>query len=267
MPKHIQENIKMLKNGISIIGAGNVATHLALAINNAHFNIKQIVSKTENSASKLAKKVDAEVINDLRKLDLSVDLIILSVNDDAIINILRKIKIEKTFIVHTAGSVDMNIFESFAVNYGVFYPVQTFSKERKIDFNNVPLGIEANSKSNREILKQFAKKLSNNVSDVNSIQRKKIHLAAVFACNFVNHMYNIASNLLRDNNVSDDIIKPLIMETAMKVMNDNPNSLQTGPAIRNDNLVIANHLEMLKDYEEWQNIYNFVSKNIKNINK
>lgn len=160
----------------------------------------------------------------------------------------------------------MNIFDSLAQNYGVLYPVQTFSKEKEIDFSNVPICIEANNEFNNDILKQFSKKISSKVIKVSSVQRKNIHLSAVFACNFVNHMYNIAAHLLNEDDISFDILKPLISETAIKVMNNSPQDMQTGPAIRNDKIVIENHLESLNNDKELQKIYRFVSENIKNIN-
>jgi len=257
----------MFKNGISIIGAGNVAYHIAKAINNAGYNIIQIISRTRNAAEELANEINAEGIDDFQKIDLSVDLIIIAVNDDDIINVISKINFGDSLLVHTAGSVDMNIFEPYLINYGVFYPVQTFSKAREIDFSDIPICIEANNNSNQNLLLQFAEKICKNVSIINSSQRKKIHLAAVFANNFVNHMYHVSSNLLSDEGIPFDILKPLIKETAMKVMDNTPNKMQTGPALRNDNIIIKKHLEMLNNYKELQKIYRFVSENIKEINK
>jgi len=147
-------------------------------------------------------------------------------------------------------------------NCGVFYPLQTFSKNQKINFKDVPICIEANNKKTLNILSNLAKSVSNNIYFTNSEQRKSLHLAAVFACNFTNHLYSISENILKKENIDFEILKPLIIETANKIKNHSPLEMQTGPAIRNDKEIIKEHLKLLKRNKTEQNIYKLLTENI-----
>lgn len=255
------------KNGIVILGAGNVATHLSVAIKNAGFELKCVYSKTIEAAKKLAVKVDAHYTNEIEHIPSEADLYIIAVKDEIIEEIVKHIKLKYGILVHTAGSVSIDIFKDRFENYGVFYPLQTFSKNREIDFSEVPICVEASNKVLENKLLELAKSLSKSVSVVDTEKRKKLHLAAVFACNFANHMYSVATNILKDTDLSFELLKPLIDETAQKAIDDDPISAQTGPAVRNDHNVIHEHLEMLKDYPEFEKIYKFVSESIYKLNK
>jgi len=253
------------KNGIVILGAGNVATHLSVAIKNAGFELKCVYSKTIEAAKKLAVKVDAHYTNEIEHIPSEADLYIIAVKDEIIEEIVKHIKLKYGILVHTAGSVSIDIFKDRFENYGVFYPLQTFSKNREIDFSEVPICVEASNKVLENKLLELAK--SKSVSVVDTEKRKKLHLAAVFACNFANHMYSVATNILKDTDLSFELLKPLIYETAQKAIDKDPMSAQTGPAVRNDQNVIHEHLEMLKDYSEFEKIYKFVSESIYKLNK
>lgn len=250
------------EKGIVVLGAGNVATHLSIALNKAGFFIKCIYSKTIESAKELALKVDSHYTNEISKIPIDADLYIISVKDEIIKELISKLNIKEGVIVHTAGSISMNVFEKQFETYGVFYPLQTFSKSRNIDFSNIPICIEASNKQLEIKLSNLASSLSNSVSLINSEKRKMLHLSAVFACNFANHMYSAASEILDQSGVSFDLLKPLIKETAQKAIESDPVKAQTGPAVRNDKSVIQKHLEMLKDNPEFENIYRFVSDSI-----
>jgi predicted short-subunit dehydrogenase-like oxidoreductase (DUF2520 family) len=165
-------------------------------------------------------------------------------------------------MIHTAGSVPSNVFENWTSDFGVLYPLMTFTKTRSIDFRTVPVCIEANTKENEERLKGIAEKISDNVSAVNFENRKIMHMAAIFACNFTNHMYRIAYDILHHNEFDFGILKPLIMETARKVLEMSPHEAQTGPASRHDKNILCVHQLMLQDQPEWQKIYTFVSESI-----
>ncbi|MCE9539162.1 MAG: DUF2520 domain-containing protein, partial [Bacteroidetes bacterium] len=201
------------------------------------------------------------------KIDTTADIYIIAVNDDAIIEVTKLLRLKNKIVVHTSGSVEMNILKPISKNIGVFYPLQTFSKNKTVDFNVIPVCLEANNKDTFKVLQTLAKSISSNVQKINSEQRKTIHLAAVFACNFSNHLYTIASSILASANISFDVLSPLIEETARKVKNTPPIEAQTGPAVRNDIKTINNHLKMLSDNKEYRQLYKLISKNISDLNK
>jgi predicted short-subunit dehydrogenase-like oxidoreductase (DUF2520 family) len=252
----------MKPTNIILIGAGNVATQLGLALSGAGYKISQVYSKTKSSSTALAKKLKAESINDLKKLNTYAAVYIIAVNDDAIAEVAKQLKLKDKIVVHTSGSVSIEALKGSSKNYGVFYPLQTFTKGKKVNFKNVPLCIEGNNKATSTTLQYFAKSISSNVKVISSEQRKVIHLAAVFACNFSNHMYVIAEDLLKQNKLSLDLLKPLIEETALKIKDHSPAKVQTGPAIRGDKKVMEGHLKMLKD-KKLKDIYQIISKDIR----
>jgi predicted short-subunit dehydrogenase-like oxidoreductase (DUF2520 family) len=249
------------KNGIVVLGAGNVATHLSIALKKAGFSIKSIYSKTIESAKALALRVDSCYTNEISEIPLA-DLYIISVKDEVIGKIIKHLNLKNGAVVHTAGSISIDIFENQFENYGVFYPVQTFSKSRNMDFSNIPICIEASNKQLETKLLDLAKCLTDSVSLINSDKRKMLHLSAVFACNFANHMYSAATEILDQSGVSFNLLKPLIKETAQKAIEIDPVKAQTGPAVRNDKNVIHKHLEILKDNPEFEKIYRSVSDSI-----
>ena len=244
---------------ITLIGAGNVATHLGKALFNKGFSINQVYSHSKDNAFKLASGLNAMPCNDIKFITDESDLYIIAIKDDAIQSIVNQISFKNKTVVHTSGSIPMDALSGFD-NYGIFYPLQTFSKEKELNLNEVPICIEANNEDTNTFLIDLAKKLSENVKEVNSEQRKKLHIAAVFACNFSNYMYTIADDILTNNNLELDILKPLIVETAKKIQDNSPSDMQTGPAKRNDEAVIKNHLEQLADSKDYQEIYQLISK-------
>ena len=248
---------------VVIIGAGNLATQLAFAMKEKGIRVQQIYSRTVESAKELAEKVGSDFTTDLFKLITDADLYVIAVKDSAIQEVLTDLELNvNRLIVHTAGSIPMNIMEGFFLNYGVFYPLQTFSKSRMIDFSTVPICIEANHPSNLIRLQNLAEKLSFSVHQIHSDERKTLHLAAIFVNNFVNHFYAIGAEILQDRNLDFDLLRPLIRETAEKIETLYPLKAQTGPAKRNDRDIIDNHLKMLQDKPEFQKIYSFVTESI-----
>lgn len=250
---------------VVIIGAGNVATHLAKAFKAVNVQVAQVWSYHYENALLLASQVDAVAIKDLSAIDSTLDLCLIAVKDDAIADLIPKLTDFNGIVVHTSGSVSMNVFESLIKKYGVFYPLQTFSKNKVLNFLNVPLCVEANEENTLTVLKEIANKLSTNVSEVNSEKRKILHLSAVFACNFTNHLYALAEKVLTVNGLDFDILRPLISETANKVQDELPLDVQTGPAVRNDNETIKKHEELLKDQSALLDIYKKLSASIKTI--
>lgn len=247
---------------ISIIGSGNLATQLGLALYNEGYLISQVFSRNKKNAEMLSKKLKSKAITDLKKLSKDSSIYIIAVKDDAIESVAKQLKLKDQIVVHTSGSVSMDVLKKTSKNYGVFYPLQTFSKEKQASFKTIPICIEANNSSTSTTLQYFAKNISGNVQKVNSEQRKKIHIAAVFACNFSNHMYAIAEQILAKDKLSLDLLKPLIEETANKIKENKPSKVQTGPAMRNDKKTMDAHLKLLKKEKDLQKIYELISKSI-----
>jgi predicted short-subunit dehydrogenase-like oxidoreductase (DUF2520 family) len=247
---------------ITIIGSGNVATHLAAAFKNAGHRIVQVYSRDLQNAALLAYHVGAEAIDNLEQINPETDLFVISVKDDVIGSIAQSlIKFEK-LIVHTSGATDLQTLLNFTQSAGVFYPLQTLSKNKEVDFLTVPLCIEGADENITKQLIELAQTVSNNVYRVNSAQRKILHLAAVFACNFPNYLYNIAQQLLAEHDMDFEMLRPLILETAQKVQTHLPAEVQTGPAIRNDENTMAAHLQMLNNEPDLKAIYSLLSQEI-----
>ena len=247
---------------ICLIGAGNVATQLGIALREMGHQIVQVWSQTSKSAARLSEILKAPYTTELNSLVSDAEIYILAVKDYAIEPILASHNWGQNLVVHTAGSIPISVFEDHCTNFGVFYPFQTFSVNKKVSFDNLPLCIEANSKKNLNNLFKLASTLSYFVRQYDSVQRQQLHLAAVFACNFVNHLYFVGNELLEEKGIAFEILIPLILETASKVISQNPKSAQTGPAVRNDEVTLNKHLELLKDKPDLQTIYNQISKRI-----
>jgi predicted short-subunit dehydrogenase-like oxidoreductase (DUF2520 family) len=255
------------KEHIVLIGAGNVATHMGMALKKAGHKIAQVYSPGGQSARGLAKKLTTESISDIRKLKKDASLYIIAVNDDAITEVAEQLELKNKVVVHTSGSVKMNALKAASENYGVLYPLQTFSKNKTIQFKAVPLCIEASNEATASSLLSLANSISQNVREVNSEQRRAIHLAAVFACNFSNHLYHIAEVILSSEQMSFDLLKPLILETAQKVQTSHPAKVQTGPAVRGDQKTIKTHLKLLKGDKKLRTLYKLMTESISETDK
>ncbi|MFD0792223.1 Rossmann-like and DUF2520 domain-containing protein [Mucilaginibacter litoreus] len=253
---------------ITIIGSGNVATHLSAALKNAGHRIVQVYSRDMHNATLLAYHVGAEAIDDLRDINPQTDLFIIAVKDDAIIETAAHLAAYSKLIAHTSGAVDLEQLLNITPLAGVFYPLQTFSKTKEVDFREVPMCIEGADEDIVKTLEALARDVSNSVYRISSAQRKVLHLSAVFACNFVNHLYGIGEQLLKDSEMDFDLLRPLIKETADKAMLNSPYTVQTGPAVRNDKNTMGTHLQLLKAQPHLQRIYEMLSQDIiKNHNK
>ena len=252
-----------MKN-ITFIGSGNVVTILSYELKQKGYNIVEIWSNTEKSAKTLANKLSCDYTTKLDNLKIC-DLFIVSVKDEFVHEVIKSIPKLKIPIVHTSGSVGIDIFSN-KKNFGVFYPLQTFTKDVNIDFNNLPIFIEANNKILEKKLVKIAKSISSNIHLIDSIQRSKIHIAAVISCNFSNHMLSIAEHLMSKNNLNFNLLKPLIEQTFKKALIKSPKKVQTGPAIRNDYQTIEKHIDYLSDEENISEIYKMISNNIMFLN-
>jgi len=247
---------------LAIIGAGNLGTRVSIELHNQGIEIIQIYSRTITSALTLGKLIGCKYVTNPKEITPEADIYIISVSDLAFNDLLKEVNFNNKLIAHTAGSIPMEELKKYSNNYGVFYPLQTFSKYREVDFSFVPMCIEGNTPENQQILMDLASVISKDVRIISSEQRKQLHLAAVFACNYVNHMYSIASEIVQQKKLPFDILLPLISETASKIFNIPPLEAQTGPAVRNDQNIIAEHLNMLNDNPKLAKIYNILSDSI-----
>jgi len=247
---------------ITLVGSGNVATHLGAGLKNAGHQIIQVWSRKLQNAALLAYHLKAEPIDELNNIHAETDLIVISVKDDAVETVASFIPIKTVPVVHTCGTVDMQVLGKYFDSCGVFYPLQTFSKTREIDFLTVPLCIESTDKNSTALLLELARTISNQVNYINSAQRRILHLAAVFACNFPNYLYSVSAGLLKGQQMDFELLKPLILETALKVQQFLPTEMQTGPAVRGDQKTMAIHLELLKQHPKLQEIYRLLSQGI-----
>ncbi len=249
---------------IVCIGSGNVATHMAIAFKEVGAEIIQVWSPNAQHAEILAALTQAEAIHNWADLDRTADCYVIAVRDDAIAAVAPHLADLKGIVVHTSGATAIDVLSATGKGYGVLYPLQTFSKTTAIDLKKVPLCIEADSAETLDKLSAIAHLISPMVSVVSTEQRSILHVAAVFACNFSNHLYHLSNTILAQYQLDFALLKPLIMETAQKIQTSDPRAVQTGPAVRGDEKTMAKHLSLLTGSPELQVIYEILSKSIKN---
>ena len=248
---------------IVIIGSGNLATHLSLALKTAGETLTQVYSPTRQHAQELAAKLSCGSCDHIDEIDKNADLYILSIKDDALSNLAATIchdRPEAVFI-HTAGSVPMDIFKPYARRYGVLYPMQTFSKHRQVDFRPIPCFIEGSDEQTLLLIRALAERISDKVVEADSAKRRQLHLAAVLACNLTNHCYRLAERVLQEAQIDWQLFLPLIDETAKKVSEMSPKDAQTGPMVRYDVNVMNRQIELLPD-ERTRQIYRLMAESI-----
>lgn len=249
------------KKKIAIIGAGNVGTNLAFAFYNVGHSIAYICSRTQSIGTELAEKTKAIWIDDVLNLPSDADIYIIAVSDDAINDVVQKLNPGDGLVVHTSGALSIEILSPFR-RCGIFYPLQTFSKNHILDFSKIPICIEANLVDNQQELDVFAKSISKVVFHLSSSERLQVHISAVFVCNFVNYMYTMGFDYLEKQGIPPSILMPLIAETASKITQMTPKMAQTGPAKRKDRNTVAQHMELLKDNERYLTVYKILSAQI-----
>jgi len=243
---------------ITLIGSGNVAQHFIKAFSKSEaIEIAQVFSRKKET---LATLIDYDkIVNDFEDLK-EADLYIIAVSDNAILEVSRQLPFNNQLVVHTSGTSSIEILND-KNRKGVFYPLQTFSKNKDIDFSVIPICLEAENTFDFRVLDTVAKSISNAVFPINSEQRKALHVAAVFVNNFTNQLYQIGQEICEENQVSFEILKPLILETAEKIKTLDPVDAQTGPAKRNDSSTIEAHLKYLSN-ENQKNIYKTLTQSI-----
>jgi predicted short-subunit dehydrogenase-like oxidoreductase (DUF2520 family) len=252
---------------VSIIGAGNLAWHLAPALDNTDFAVREVYSREPKNAKALVEKLyQAEAVSSLDFSTSNSAIFIIAVTDDAIESIAQEIILpENATLVHTSGSQPLSVLDYTAtLNLGVFYPLQTFSKAKKVDFNEVPIFIESENSETEKILIKMAKAISKRVQIISPENRKALHVAAVFASNFTNHMLTLSKKIMNNSKLDFDLLKPLIAETLNKSLTIGPDHAQTGPAKRGDLEILDKHVEFLNNFDDESvtEIYKLISQHI-----
>jgi predicted short-subunit dehydrogenase-like oxidoreductase (DUF2520 family) len=243
---------------VVIIGSGNVAQHLIRAFSiNAGVQLKQVFARQPEC---LLHLLPADKITGSYNEIVDADIYIIAVSDDAISEVSAQLTFNNRLVVHTSGSAALEVIGN-QNRRGVFYPLQTFSKNKSVDFTTIPICIESEFNDDFSTLKNLGHTLAKNIYEINSAQRQALHVAAVFVNNFTNHLYSIGSNICKENEIPFDILKPLILETADKINTLTPLEAQTGPAVRNDKNTIQRHLDKLND-ENRKNIYTLLTQSI-----
>ena len=246
---------------VSIIGTGNVATVLGKLLVSKKYQIHQVFGRDKNATKLLAKQLHASPIFEVNKLDTVADIYIIAVSDNSIQEVSNKINVGNKIIVHSAGAIDKNVLQYSSKNYGVLYPLQSIRKNMYLN-TQIPFLIDANNKKTLTVIKKIATSLSKNIAVANDDQRLHLHIAAVFANNFVNYMYQISEAICKENKVDFKLLQPLIEETTNRLQQHHPKKVLTGPAIRKDFETIKKHQKALKKNKELLKLYNSITQSI-----
>jgi len=253
-------------HNVVLIGSGNVATSLGRALLKSGKNILQVWSRSEERATKLASSLNAQAITDLSLVNIQTELIIIAVKDDAIASTAALLTPADALIVHTSGTRPLADLSGHS-NTGVFYPLQTFTPDSLPDFSRIPICIEGSNAQVINQLEDICNQLGSKAYQIDSNQRSALHIAAVFANNFTNHIWGISRELLEKANIPADILYPLMEETLRKAIHQHPFEVQTGPAVRRDEETIARHLKNLEEDTQLREIYKLISLNIQSKKK
>ena len=248
---------------IALIGSGNVATVLGRLIVKNNHQVCQVISRDAAHAKILADELGAGYADFDGSPDRTADLYIIAISDTALDNFFVKGALSDKVVVHTAGSVSKDILKNFSGHYGVLYPLQTLRKEME-QIPPVPLLVDGSDEETTDYIEVFARSISGDVQRVNDEQRLKLHAAAVIVSNFTNHLYAIAEDFCGKENVDFNMLKPLILETAMRINQASPSKVQTGPAIRKDILTLDKHLRLFTAHPKLRTMYLRLTDSIMN---
>lgn len=250
---------------VSFIGSGNLAWHLAPALDNTDYSVKEVYSQKANHAAALVERLYHAQVKSSLDFSLSdSEIFIIAVSDDVISDVAQEIILpENAILLHTSGSQPVSVLNYAATTrVGVLYPLQTFTKNKKIDFKEIPFFVESEDSDTEMVMLSMAKAMSKKVYKITSRERKALHVAAVFASNFTNHMLTISRDIMQDNKMDFELLKPLIAETINKTLSLDPEQAQTGPAKRGDLEILDKHLEFLQADEAVAEIYRIISQHI-----
>lgn len=252
--------------GFVVVGAGNLGTNLSLALQNAGWNPLLVINRSSDKGNELASRLNCDFSAEL-KIPQQKCVVFLCTPDDSLSGLVAELNLTQNIIVHCSGSTSMDIFKGKFKNYGVFYPLQSFTRGIEPEWTKIPLLIEASDEYTFGVLEKIAGTLSRKLYRLDSENRLKCHLSAVFAANFSNHLVYIAENLLKDSGLPSDILYPLLNETIDKLENHGAYLAQTGPARRNDRITMEKHLKILEEDPSLQKLYIFVSDQISKLYK
>ncbi|UOX33310.1 DUF2520 domain-containing protein [Flavobacterium sediminilitoris] len=248
---------------VVIIGNGNVAQHLLkVMLKTDEVTIVQVFARNKNNISHLI--TENRITSNYDEIE-EADVYIISVSDNAIAEVASNLPFKNRLVVHTSGTSELSVLDN-KNRKGVFYPLQTFSKSKVVDFSTIPICLETENESDYKTLEILANLISKKAYAISSEQRKSLHVAAVFVCNFVNHLYQIGNQICNENRVPFEILQPLIIETANKITELSPKEAQTGPALRNDTKTIEKHIEFLQN-SNYQELYKLLTQSIQNVKK
>jgi predicted short-subunit dehydrogenase-like oxidoreductase (DUF2520 family) len=260
---------------ITLIGTGNVAYHLGLRFREQDIILNQFIGKNADKTRAFSMIFQTDATTDFSKIKTDSDIYIIAVNDSAIETVAQKLSqvLDNQLVTHTSGSVPSTVLAPFFKNYGSLYPLQTFSVSSPVDFERVPIFINASSNAVSlppqyflDFLEQIALTLSPIVHFLPDEKRIALHVAAVFVNNFTNHLFQIGKDITDKNNLPFDVLKPLIEQTVLKIQNQEPKAVQTGPAKRGDHNTMEKHLDFLKDYPpQYLGLYKLFSESIRTI--
>lgn len=252
-------------SSISIIGAGNVGSHLAKRLYACGHNIVQIFSRTPSKAITLSSLVKSVGVSRLEDIAPTADLYILAITDDATASVTEQLAFlneHQKLVVHTSGSVSSAVFENHFDNYGIFYPLQTFSAAQAVDFEQLPFCIYGNRQPVEDALVELARSICPNVYRINDEQRGVLHVTAVFANNFSNYLFSMAEHICEEHQLPFELLLPLIQETVHKIERAAPSHVQIGPAVRGDAQTIIRHQNFLQQYPDYLAVYQLLTKQI-----
>lgn len=255
------------KYTVTFVGAGRLATQLAIALQKAGHRIMGIYSRTRLSADRLLRQLEhkSPIVVTNRLTDLPwTDVYIIAVTDTALTEVIAQWpqQAKDRVVLHTAGSLAMDMLKPISGHYGVLYPMQTFSMGIPVDFREVFVFTESNCPTAQKVVSDLALSISNHVCELSSAARKHLHIGAVMACNFSNHLYEMAFNYLSEYGIPPDCLLPLIDETVAKLHRMSPHEGQTGPACRGDRRVVEEHLQMLDGHTLLREFYKLFSDSI-----
>lgn len=246
-------------NKISFIGSGNISHHLGSAFKRVGISIDSVSSRNNESGSALAKNLGATFCN-IQDINSQIDTLIIAVNDDSISDVIKQIPPSIKSVVHTSGAVSLKVFEDRFTNFGVFYPLQSFTLEREINLEAVPILIEANNDAYAQSLLDLGLMISKRVEIMSSESREHLHVAAVIANNFVNYLATEAYGVLEKSALDGSLIRPLMEETIARLSTNHPATMQTGPAKRMDITTMKKHEKQLESNPDLQSLYRQISR-------
>lgn len=246
---------------IVVLGAGNVAHQLSFALQKAGHDLVAIYNRSEKNGELLAGKLAVKFVAELNHLP-AADVYLIAVKDDAIEEVATKLSLNGKIVAHTSGTKSKNLLKTASAQQGIFYPLQTMTQSVTLDFAQVPILIEGSDEATHNKLKELASSVSQQVYSIDEVQRQWVHVAAVFANNFTNHLYGVAEQLLLKNGIAFELLKPLILHSIQNLEHQSPATLQTGPAARGDKQTIDKHLLLLADDKRLTEIYTILTQSI-----